>query len=267
MPPRATGSRQGASGSSRRGPAAAQTARRLERGGDGEAGQERRKRDQERAERVQELPSRRLLGIHEDVVEADGQAEDQEHHEDDPAHLVGEEVSAGRLRHDRVEGHVGRDQPEIDDRMERPREERAREARRRLSGARPSETGRSWNTTSSTTPTIVQAQRIAQAVMPNWASGTARPGFSRFQRDSHRDRDDDPGDRPDQQQGRAGIEGPVRDHRRIEGVEHRGLARDDRERGDEGAGEHRREARPGQARPADGPPQARRGDEVAEARG
>ena len=57
----------------------------------------------------------------------------------------------------------------------------------------------------------------------------------------------------------------MRDLRRIEGVEHGGVARDDRERRDDRAQQHRRETGPGETRPPDRDLKARGRDEIAEA--
>ena len=68
-------------------------------------------------------------GIHHQMVHSDRKAEDQEQYEGQPSHRVAIEAAAGRPRHDRVERDVGRDEPEIDDGMQRPRKQRACEPR------------------------------------------------------------------------------------------------------------------------------------------
>ena len=67
-----------------------------------------------------------VLGVHQQMMHADRQAVDQEQNEGQAPHGVAVEPSAGRARHHGVERDIGRDQPEIDDRMQRPGEQRAR---------------------------------------------------------------------------------------------------------------------------------------------
>lgn len=45
---------------------------------------------------------------------------------------------------------------------------------------RPSEAGMTTNMISTAKPTVALSQRMALATVPNMASGTSRPGFSRF---------------------------------------------------------------------------------------
>ena len=45
---------------------------------------------------------------------------------------------------------------------------------------RPSDAGMTWKTSSTATPTVVQSHITAFATVANMASGTGRPGFSRF---------------------------------------------------------------------------------------
>ena len=67
-----------------------------------------------------------VLRVHQQMMHADRQAVDQEQDERQAPHRVAVEPSAGRARHHRVERDVGRYQPEIDDGVQRPREQRAR---------------------------------------------------------------------------------------------------------------------------------------------
>ena len=168
MPPSATGSPHGSARIQpkrplppRRRPAVSSDAATVK------PGQERRKATRNVPNACMSFQPGRLLRIDEHVVEADRQAEDEQHHENDPPHLVGEEVSARGLRHDRVERRRRRESA----RSRRSGGASTRRApargRRRSSAPGPSEAGRSWKTTSTTTPTIVQAQRIAQLVIPN----------------------------------------------------------------------------------------------------
>ena len=46
---------------------------------------------------------------------------------------------------------------------------------------RPNAAGITWNRSSAATPTVVQSHITAFATVANIASGTGRPGFSRFQ--------------------------------------------------------------------------------------
>jgi len=62
------------------------------------------------------------------VVNADRQAVDEEEDERQPSHRVAVKAPAGGLRRHCVERDVGRDQPEIDDRVQRPGEERPRQS-------------------------------------------------------------------------------------------------------------------------------------------
>jgi len=45
----------------------------------------------------------------------------------------------------------------------------------------PKAAGMTWNTSSAETPTVVHSHMTAFATVANMASGTGRPGFSRFQ--------------------------------------------------------------------------------------
>ena len=84
------------------------------------------------------------LRVREQVVHADRHRDDQEQDEGDAPHRVAEQPPADRARNDRVIGDVGRHQPEIDDRVQRPGEEHAREAgvdRRCPGRARPAGSG------------------------------------------------------------------------------------------------------------------------------
>ena len=45
---------------------------------------------------------------------------------------------------------------------------------------RPSDAGITWNSSSTVTPTVVHSHITALATVANMASGTGRPGFSRF---------------------------------------------------------------------------------------
>ena len=77
--------------------------------------------------RVQELEAGADLRVLEQVMYADRHGDDKEQDEGDPPHLVAEQPAADRPRNDRVVGDVGRHQPEIDDRVQRPGEEHARQ--------------------------------------------------------------------------------------------------------------------------------------------
>ena len=66
-------------------------------------------------------------GSHEEMMHADRQREHEEHDEGEPPHRIAVEPPARRLRHQRIEGDIGRHQPEIDDRVQRHRKQRARE--------------------------------------------------------------------------------------------------------------------------------------------
>ncbi len=93
--------------------------------------------DKEGEEGLQKFEARSMLRIGEQVVHADRYGENQEHDEGEPPHRVAVESSASGLRHQRVEGDIGRHQPEIHDRMQRHGEERARQAG--IDRRRPSE--------------------------------------------------------------------------------------------------------------------------------
>ena len=77
--------------------------------------------------RMHELEAGADLRIGEQVVDADRHRDHEEQDEGDPRHRVAVEPPADRARDDRVVGDVGRHQPEIDDGVQRPREEHARQ--------------------------------------------------------------------------------------------------------------------------------------------
>jgi hypothetical protein len=165
--------------------------------------------------------------------------EHEEQDERDAAHHVAVQAPADGARHQRVEGDVGGHQPEVDDRVQRPGKEHARQARvdRRLEAE-----GHGQD----------QEQDLDRGAdrrpRPQVGAGQVgehrqRHGFARVRLLPHaqvhgHQRDPDP--RADDHQHDADVVGPVRDQRRVERVQHRGLAqrdgdhRDDRAEDDEG---------------------------------
>ena len=248
--------------------AAAQPAARLERGGDREPRQERRKGDEERAERVHQLPAGRLLRIHEHVVEADRQARRR---------------GASRRRRGPSRRRRGiRRRPSARSCRGRRTRESARSrrsggastrracarGRRRSSAARPSESRKQLeddldDDADHRPGPEDRAGRHAELRERDGAAGVLPLPAHR-----HRDRDHDPRDRPDEQERRAGVERPVRDHRRIERVEDRRACRR-RSRARPGPCRRASSPKPTQARPRppDRPADEARGrHEIAEAR-
>ena len=159
--------------------AAAQPAGDLQRRADSEDGEQRRHRDERGQRDLQELEGVGLLRVHEQVMHARPAGCRSGTGRRSAAHRVAVKPPAGGLRHHRVEGDVGRDQPEVDDRVQRPREERAREADVD-SAFRPSAAGMTWKRSSTATPTVVHSHMTALATVANIASGTGRPGLARF---------------------------------------------------------------------------------------
>ena len=107
--------------------AAAQAAGDFGRCADREHRQQRRQRDQPGEHRMHELESGADLRIGKQMMHADRHRHHDEQDEGNPRHRVAVEPAADRAREDRVIGDIGRDQPEIDDRMQRPGEEHARQ--------------------------------------------------------------------------------------------------------------------------------------------
>ena len=130
---------------------------------------------------------------------------------------------------------------------------------------KPSATGRIRKRISIAAPTDVHAQRYAPATLPNIASGTGLPAFFFFhalQVDDHQG-DPHPGSDDDQHDAQV-VEGAA-DHRRIEGVEDRGVAQRDRRCRHHGADHHQPEAGPGPAQSDQRLLERQLGDGVAEA--
>ena len=82
--------------------------------------------DESRQQHLNEFGRVAVLRIHQQMMHSDRQAVDQKEDEGQAPHGVAVEPSAGRARHHGVKRDVGRDQPEIHDRMQRPGEQRAR---------------------------------------------------------------------------------------------------------------------------------------------
>ena len=61
-----------------------------------------------------------MFRVHEQVMQAHREAVEQEENEGETPHCVTEQPSTGRPGGHGVEGEIGREQPEIDDRMQRP---------------------------------------------------------------------------------------------------------------------------------------------------
>ena len=196
---------------------------------------------------LQELEADGLLRIHEQVVHADRQAVDEEQDEGEPPHRVRVEPPAGRLRRHGVEGDIGREEPEIDDRVQRPREQRARQSDVDGRGSSRSAAGMTWNRSSTATPTVVHSHITALATVANMASGTGTPGLSRLKPTHGEDHQPAPDPRPDHHQHEADVEIGARGHRRIEGEEHGRRAARDRRRRHSDADDAERRSRPRRA--------------------
>lgn len=97
----------------------------LEGGEQGEGGHERRHDDHERQDDLQKLPEGRDAGLHQLVVEADRNREQQEQDEREAGQCVAEQLAPDNLRNDDIPAHVGRKQPEVDERMAEKPEQRA----------------------------------------------------------------------------------------------------------------------------------------------
>ncbi len=106
-------------------PPAAQPAGNLHRGTDGEDSEQRWHHDKRGEAHLQEFKCVRLLRVHQQMMNPDRQAVDEEEDKCKPPHRIAIEAPAGCLRRHGVERDVSRDQPEIDDRVQRPREQSA----------------------------------------------------------------------------------------------------------------------------------------------
>src|SRR5262249_12527974 len=84
--------------------------------------------DKAREQDLDELPAIAMLRVHQQVMDSDGQAVEQQEDEGEAAYRVAVEAPARRARRHRVKCDVSREQPEIDDGVQRPRKQRAREA-------------------------------------------------------------------------------------------------------------------------------------------
>ena len=151
---------------------AAQAAGDLERGADREDREQRGHRDHAGEHGVDELEAGADLRIGEQVMEADRHREHEQQQERDAAHLVAVKPPSRRLRQQHVQRDVGGNQPEVHDRVQRPREQHAREAgidrrgpaeerwagsgrgspRRRRATSRPRAARRRWSRTSRAEP-------------------------------------------------------------------------------------------------------------------
>ncbi len=198
------------------------------------------------------------------MVHPDRKREDNEHDESKPPHRIAVEPPARRLRHKRIERDISRHQPEIDDRVERHREQRAPEAG--VDQIAPAESPRQQN------PAELEE------------NASRRPGPENCRRSDreHRERHGTPGVLPlpgghivDHQHNpdhraadekeRAAIVPGARQQRRIESVEHRRLPRQNCNDGHERAQQANCESDPGRRHAAYRTAQARRRDGIAEA--
>ena len=96
---------------------------------DGEGGDEAGEEDQLRVEGVEELPAGRHAGVDELMVEAHRRRQQDEQHERQPGQRIAEQFPARDPRRDGVPDDVGRQQPEVDERVAEPPEEDARQHR------------------------------------------------------------------------------------------------------------------------------------------
>ena len=110
----------------------------------------------------------------------------------------------------------------------------------------PNAAGITWNRSSAATPTVVHSHITALATVANIASGTGCPGLAAFHgriatiisRHQIHDADHD--------QHQPDVEPGGRGQRRIEGVEHRGVAADHAERGHQRSDDAHPERGPGE---------------------
>ena len=124
-----------------------------------------------------------MLRIHEQMMQADRQRVEQEEDEGEPAHRVGIEPPASRPRGHGVKGDVAGEEPEIDDRVQRPGEQ-VRDRPTSTIPLKPSAAGITWNSNSAATPSVVHSHITALATVANIASGTgcrgSRPSTARI---------------------------------------------------------------------------------------
>ena len=224
---------------------AAQASGDLHRGRDGEDREQRRRGDERREAHLQELEGHGLLRIHEQVVHADRQAVDEEQDEGEPPHRVRVEPPAGGLRRHGVEGDIGREEPEIDDRVQRPREQRARQSD--IDGEVPAEGRRD------------DLEQELDGDPDGGPQPHHRIGHGREHGERHRharivaleaehgeDHQPAPQPRPHHHQHEADVEIGARGDRRIEGEQHGRRAARDRRRRHSGADDAEGEAGPGE---------------------
>src|SRR6516165_3382779 len=102
---------------------------------------------------------------------------------------------------------------------------------------KPNAAGITWNNSSTATPTVVHSHMTALATVANIASGTGRPGFSRFQACIATSISTD--------QNQADVEPRAGGQRRIEREEHRSLAGQDRHHRHHHTGDRQPERAPG----------------------
>ncbi len=198
------------------------------------------------------------------MVHADGQREDEEHDEGEPPHRVAVEPPASRLRQQRVQGDIGRHQPEIDNPVQCHREQRAAEAG--VDQIAPAEGPRQqyadeFELNARRSPGPQQRRRGDRE-----HGERHRPaGIVALPADHVDDHQHDPDHRSADQQERPDVIPGARQERRVEGVEHRCPTGEDRRRGDHRASEADSEADPGRQHAANGSTEACRRHRIAEA--
>ena len=162
---------------------------------------------------------------------------------DDARHRIAVEAPADRARHDRVVRDVGGNQPEVDDGVQRPREQHAREAG--VDGGLPAERDRQdlqqdFERRADRGPCPqIGARHVGEHRERHGLAGIG--ALPDAQVHVHQ-RDPDP--RADHHQHDADVIERTADHRRIEGVEHRGLAQRDRHHRDHRADRQHEERGP-----------------------
>ena len=212
--------------------------------------------------RVRELPAGADPGIGELVVEPDRRGQEHEEDEHHPGQRIAEQPPAGDPRQDGVPQHVGRHQPEIDQRMAEPPEVGSRDQRidRRGQAERPRDDHADHLDRESGRRDVPQDDRRQQSVE---GQRRGRAGMLAPPRSIARDHHAAPHPRPDHEQRRADVEERMRLHRRIEGVEHGALSSQDRHGGHHRPGGRDPETRPADAAPGD-PSEALFREHVAE---
>jgi hypothetical protein len=198
------------------------------------------------------------------MMDSDGQAVEEEEDEREPPHRIAVQAPAGSLRRHGIERDVGRDEPEIDDGVQRPREQRAGQAD--VDGRIPAERGGD---------DLEEKLRRDPGRGPEPQDGIGdgrehgerhrliRIGALPARHGDNHEPAPDPG--ADHHEDNAEVIEQAPGQGRVEGVEHRRLPGEDRGVRHERADHGEPQSDPGQARIRDRTGKRRLGDVVAEA--